>query len=75
MNFFGGSRLILGSWEVRLMSASRETPAPGIIIPPTTCFFSLTTVKVVAVPISIITRGQLYSSTPATAPTTRPVPS
>ena len=75
MNFFGGSRLIFGSWDVRLIMASRATPTPGIIMPPITCFFSLTTVKVVAVPRSTTTSGQGYSSMAATAPTTRSEPS
>ena len=55
--FDGASILIPLSWEALAVSASRETPTPGRIIPPTYCFLLLTTDAVVAVPISIRING------------------
>ena len=73
--FFGGSRLILGSCEVRPTSESSDTPIPGIITVPVYTPFSFITEIVVAVPMSIITSGSLYSFIPPTASATRSLPS
>ena len=58
MVFFGGSRLIWGSWEVRLVRASMEMRRPGIIMPPMKFLSLSTTEMVVAVPMSMMIRGQ-----------------
>ena len=72
---FGASILIPLSWDALAVSASRDTPTPGMIIPPIYCFLSLTTETVVAVPISITIKGTGYSFRPATAFATRSAPS
>ena len=75
ISFFGGSRLILGSCEVRLTIAFKEIIIPGIIIPPRYSLFLFITEIVVAVPKSKIISGAPYSDMPATASTTRSLPS
>ena len=70
----GGSRLMRGSWAVRLVREFIDTPIPGRIMPPMYCLFSFTTQMVVAVPISIRMSGTGYRLIPATAPTIRSVP-
>ena len=58
MTRFGASKLMCGSWEVRLASESTATRRPGMIMPPRNCLSRSTTEIVVAVPISTMISGQ-----------------
>jgi|GEM_PF-3834761 len=66
MTFCGGFSSTSGSLAVEFANALTAVFMPTVIQPPTNSFFSLTTLKVVAVPKSISTKGAPYFLAAAT---------
>ena len=62
----GGTRLICGSCAAPPVNAFREISTPGIIETPVNDLLSSTSINFVAVPISIIKTGGVYSFAAAT---------
>ena len=74
MTFLGASILICGSCAVFVVRAFKEVLTPGKIAPPMIVFLSLTTVSVVAVPISATIKGFGYKADAATLSTSKSLP-